>query len=639
MPVFRFVRLACLALSLSAATRAEAQNVPGAAADSDRVYDKVEVMIPMRDGVRLNTMILTPRGITEPLPIIMLRTPYGIAGGERSLSGNLLAREGYIFAFQDLRGRYRSEGQFVMLRPMRDKRNRTRPGMPAEGRPREVQAIPIDESTDAYDTIEWLLKNVPRNNGRVGMKGVSYPGWTTVMAMLDPHPALKAASPQASPADMFIGDDFHHNGAFRLSYGFEYATLMESSKEQTRFAFSDSNTYNWYLELGSLANVNPKYLQGKIPTWNDFVAHPNWDAFWQRQAVTAQLDRPRVPALHVAGWWDQEDFYGPIRIYQALEKRDTANINFLVVGPWNHGGWSGQSGQQLGPIDFGSHTSRHFRENIEAPWFAYWLKGKGTLSLPEATTFEAGTNVWRAYDDWPPKTNVSAQRLYFHSGGQLSFQPPAATPADSGFDSYVSDPANPVPYRALPHRPLFQSGSTWSRWLVDDQRFLKGRQDVVNWETPPLEEDVTIAGSVMAHLFAATSGSDADWIVKLIDVYPETEPDTVMRGYELMVANDVLRGRFRKSFERPDSIVPNRVEEYTIDLHTQNYRFKKGHRIKVQVQSSWFPLIDRNPQKWMPNIFEAKDSDFRAATQRVYRSRNAASYVQVDVVGRDPIRP
>jgi putative CocE/NonD family hydrolase len=599
-----------------------AQQPAAAAADSDRVYDKIEVMIPMRDGVRLNTMILTPRGMTENLPIIMLRTPYGIQGGERSLRGNLLAREGYIFAFQDLRGRYQSEGQFVMLRPMRDK-----------GDPRA-----IDESTDAYDTVEWLLRNVPGNNGRVGMKGVSYPGWTTVMAMLDPHPALKAASPQASPADMFIGDDFHHNGAFRLAYGFEYATLMEGGKEATPFAFGDSvDTYAWYLGLGSLANVNPRYLQGKYPTWNDFVAHPNWDAFWQRQAVTPQIDRPRVPTLNVAGWWDQEDFYGPIKIYRELEKRDSSNLNFLVVGPWNHGGWGG-TGQRLGPIDFGSATGRHFRENIEGPFFAYWLKGKGNLQLPEATTFEVGSNVWRAHDDWPPTTNVTTRRLYFHAGGNLSFQPPAA-PTDSGFDAYVSDPADPVPYRARPLKPLFQSGSTWSRWLMDDQRFLRGRPDVLNWETQPLAEDITIAGKVMAHLFASTTGSDADWVVKLIDVYPETEADTVLRGYELMVANDVLRGRFRKSFERPDSIVPNRMEEFAVDLHTQNYRFKKGHRIKVQVQSSWFPLIDRNPQTWVPNIYAAKDSDFKAATHRVFRSRNAASHIQVDIVGTEPIRP
>jgi putative CocE/NonD family hydrolase len=593
-------------------------------------------MIPMRDGVRLNTMILRPRGMTAPLPIIMLRTPYGIAGGERSLRGNLLAREGYIFAFQDLRGRFASEGQFVMMRPLRDKKDaKGRGGAPAAGGP---QAVPIDESTDAYDTVEWLLKNVPNNNGRVGMKGVSYPGWTTVMAMLDPHPALKAASPQASPADMFIGDDFHHNGAFRLSYGFEYAALMERSKESTPFVFDEADTYDWYLKLGSLANVNARVLKGEVPTWNDYVAHPNWDAFWQAQSVLKQADRPRVPALNVAGWWDQEDFYGPIKIYDLLETRDSANINYLVVGPWNHGGWGGATGQRLGPIDFGSPTALYFRENIEAPWFAYWLKQKGTMRLAEATTFEVGTNAWRSHDDWPPKTNVTARRLYFHAGGKLGFQPPAAT-ADSGFDKYVSDPANPVPYRARPIKPLFTQGSTWSRWLTDDQRFLRGRADVLNWESEVLDEDLTIAGNVAAHLFASTTGSDADFIVKLIDVYPESEPDTTMRGYELMVANEVMRARFRKSFEKPDSLVPNRVEEITVGLHTQNYKFRKGHRIKVQVQSSWFPLIDRNPQTWVPNIFAAKDSDFKPATHRVFRSRDAASYVQVDVMGRDPIRP
>lgn len=472
------------------------------------MYEKAEVMIPMRDGVRLHTMILTPRDQQGPLPIIMVRTPYGIAGGERSLNGNVLAREGYIFAFQDIRGRYTSEGQFEMLRPMRDKRDpKARGGAPAEG---GSPLIPIDEATDAYDTIDWLLKNVPRNNGRVGMKGVSYGGWLTVMAMLDPHPALKAASPQASPADMFIGDDFHHNGAFRLSYGFEYATLMETNKERASFDFGTDDTYDWYLKLGSLVHVNEKYLKGAIPSWNNFANHPNWDAFWQRQAFPRDAGAPKVPTLNVAGWWDQEDFFGPVRIYDILEKRDTANLNYLVVGPWNHGGWGGASGQKLGAIDFGSETSRYFRENVEAPWFAYWLKGRGTLHLPEALTFEAGTNAWQWRDSWPPRTGVSARRLYFQPGGKLSFDPPAGV-RDGGFDSYVSDPSNPVPYRERPIRPSFTQGSTWSRWLVDDQRFLKGRNDVVNWTTEPLAEDVTIAGNVSAHLFASTTGSDADW--------------------------------------------------------------------------------------------------------------------------------
>lgn len=616
---FRTGAIAIAMLSGVALRQAPAQAIPSVA-DSAVTFDKIEVMVPMRDGVRLHTLVFVPRAIAVDLPIMFVRTPYGIRGAERSVGASYLAREGYIFAFQDIRGRFQSEGQFVMLRPMRDKKD-----------PKA-----IDESTDAYDTVEWLLKNVPRNNGRVGMKGVSYPGWLTVMAMLDPHPALRAASPQASPADMYIGDDFHHYGAFRLSYGFEYATLMETTKESAPFSFDDADTYSWYLKLGSLANVNSRYLHGKIPTWNDFVTHPNYDAFWQRQAVAPYVTGVKVPTLNVAGWWDQEDFYGPLKIYELLEARDTANLNYLVVGPWNHGGWGGSTGQRLGPIDFGRPTAREFRTEIEAPWFAYWLKGKGQLNLPEATTFQTGSNTWQRRDSWPPRSGVTTRRLYFHSKGKLSFDPPPAQP-DSGFDSYVSDPADPVPYRQRPIRPSFGSGSTWSRWLVDDQRFLRGRRDVINWESELLTEDVVVAGKILAHLFASTTGSDADWVVKLIDVFPETEPDSVLRGYELMVANDVLRGRFRKSFERPEAIVPNQTEEYVIDLHSQDYRFRTGHKIKVQVQSSWFPLIDRNPQMFVPNIFMAKDSDFRAATHRVFRSGAKASFLQVDVA--EPIRP
>jgi putative CocE/NonD family hydrolase len=580
-------------------------------------FDKTEVMIPMRDGVKLHTNVFVPRGFASNLPIIMIRTPYGIEGGEASFRGAYaeLARDGYIFVHQDIRGRYKSEGQFVMLRQMRDKRD-----------PKA-----IDESTDTYDTIEWLLKNVPRNNGRVGMMGVSYPGWLTVVAMLDPHPALKAVSPQASPADMFIGDDFHHNGAFRLSYGFEYATMMETNKERAAFAFDDSDTYNWYLKLGSLAHVNEKYLHGTIPSWNDFANHPNYDGFWQRQATAPYIDRVSVPTLSIAGWWDQEDFYGPVTIYRLLEKYDTKHLNYLVVGPWNHGGWGGGSGAQLGPIAFGSATAPEYRRSIQAPWFAYWLKGIGTLSLPEATVFEGGTNTWQKRDSWPMKTGVTPKRLYLRADHALSFDAP--TEGTNAFDAYVSDPANPVPYRERPIRPTYGQGSTWARWLSDDQRFLKGRSDVVSWQTAPLTDDVTIAGDIAAHLRASTTGSDADWVVKLIDVYPDEYPtDAKMAGYEFMVANDVLRGRFRDGFVTPKAITPNKVEEFVVDLHTQDYTFRKGHRIMVQVQSSWFPLIDRNPQTFVPNIFEAKDTDFKAQTHRIYHSRDAASYVQVSVV-------
>jgi putative CocE/NonD family hydrolase len=453
------------------------------------------------------------------------------------------------------------------------------------------------------------------------------------MAMLDPHPALKAVSPQASPASMFLGDDFHHNGAFRLSYGFEYVAMMEGSKEFSPFAFDRHDTYSWYLGLGSLAHVNERWLHGKYPTWENFAGHPDFDAFWQREALMQYLDRVNVPTLNVAGWWDQEDFYGPVKIYETLEPHDTKHLNYLVVGPWNHGGWRGKTGDKLGNISFGSPTAQYYRKNIEAPWFAYWLKDKGKLELAEATVFESGANAWRSYESWPPKTQVGERKLYFHAGGALSFEPPS--PADSGFDTWVSDPAHPVPYRVRPIAPTFTGGSTWSTWLVDDQRFAEDRPDVATWQTAPLDEDVVLAGDLSAHLFAATSGSDADWVVKLIDVYPENyDPDPKLGGYELMVANDVFRGRYRKSFERPEAIVPNQVDEYVVDLHSQSYRFQKGHRIMVQVQSSWFPLIDRNPQTFVPNIFAAKDSDFRPATHRVSRT---ASFIQLPVVRGTPI--
>ena len=613
-------RVLVAALVVSRALASPAQQPAAEGTPPIPTFDKVETMIAMRDGVKLHTNIFTPRGFAGNLPIIMIRTPYGIEGGEATFRGAYaeLARDGYIFVHQDIRGRYKSEGQFVMLRQMRNKKDRKA----------------IDEATDTYDTIDWLIKNVPRNNGRVGMMGVSYPGWLTVVAMLDPHPALKAVSPQASPADMFVGDDFHHNGAFRLSYGFEYAVMMETNKERAPFAFNDSDTYDWYLKLGSLAHVNEKYLHGKIPSWNDFANHPSYDAFWQKQAVAPYVDRVTVPTLSVAGWWDQEDFFGPIKIYELLEKHDTKNLNFLVVGPWNHGGWSGPSGQKLGNLDFGSATSPEYRRSIQAPFFGYWLKGIGTLNLPEATTFETGSNTWEQRSSWPLKTNVTPKRLYVQADHKLSFSPPTDRGANAA-DSFVSDPANPVPYRARPILPTYGQGSTWSRWLTDDQRFLAARPDVLSWQTETLDNDVVIAGDITAHLLASTTGSDADWIVKLIDVYPDSgegQATPELNGYQLMVANDVFRGRFRKGFDHPAPITPNHIDEYVVDLHTQDYKFRKGHRIMVEVQSSWFPLIDRNPQTYVPNIFEAKDSDFKAQTHRIFRSNTAASYVQVSVV-------
>ncbi|MDO8679844.1 MAG: CocE/NonD family hydrolase [Acidobacteriota bacterium] len=617
---------------------------PGSAADRFEVSD---VMIPTRDGTRLHTKVFVPRlrqgsgaagSGSELLPIIFKRTPYGIEGSAGNFNAYFKALEadGYIFVFQDIRGKFGSEGQFMMQRPAR-----TPPPKGFGGPSGAVNTGAIDEGTDTYDSIDWLLKNIRNNNGRVGMLGVSYDGWTTIMGAIEPHPALKAISPQASPADMWMGDDFHHNGAFRLSYGFEYAAMMESGKDVQQFKFDRYDTFDWYLNLGSLANVNSKYLHGKIPTWNDYVAHPDYDEFWKRQTMIPHLTSVKVPTLNVAGWWDQEDFYGPVRIYDALERFDTKGMNYLVVGPWRHGGWSGGAGNALGAIPFGSNTAEYFREQVQAPFFAYFLKDKGTGNFAQALTFEAGTNEWRRWNQWPPTARTETRGLYLGPGETLVIDKPkglspqgGAEPSGSAFDEFVSDPAHPVPYRHRPIQPTyFPGGSKWSTWLVEDQRFVDDRADVLSWETPPLDADVTIAGEVMAHLFASTTGSDADWIVKLIDVYPEDHPSNwELAGFQLMVSNEVFRGRYRTSFEKPAAIEPNAVLEYTWSLHTQNYTFKKGHRIMVQVQSTWFPIIDRNPQTFVPNIFQAKESDFKAATHRIYRTPQYPSRVDVPVV-------
>ena len=597
--------------------------VPGAYAQEEDLfldqYDVREVMIPMRDGIRLHTKIFRPKAHPEKLPFILMRTPYGVSGAAANFGASLksLADEGYIFAFQDLRGKFGSEGQFVMQRPPRVSRD----------------AKAIDEGTDTWDTIDWLLANVPDNNGRVGTRGVSYLGWTTIMGALEPHPALKAISPQASPADMWLGDDFHHNGAFRLSYGFEYAYTLESGKELKPFSFGQYDVYAWYLKLGPLSNVNEKYFQGKIATWNDFVQHPDYDEFWKRQTVVSYIQDVKVPTLNVAGWWDQEDFFGPVRIYEELERHDTKGLNYLVVGPWNHGGWSSGRGDHLGPIAFDGATGKYFRDEVEAKWFAYYLKDKGKLDLPEALTFESGSNRWRRWNAWPPTANTAERRLYFGPDGTLSFDPPRAE-SEEPFDGFLSDPAHPVPYR---HRPIqmtyFAGGSQWPTWLVEDQRFVEDRPDVLTWSTAPLDADLTIAGDVVAHLFASTTGSDADWIVKLIDVYPEQYPeDWSMAGYELMVSSEVFRGRYRANREKPEPIKPNEVLDYSFSLRTQDHAFLKGHRIMVQVQSTWFPIIDRNPQTFVNNIFLAKPADFQARTHKVFRSARHPSSVAIPVV-------
>jgi putative CocE/NonD family hydrolase len=583
----------------------------------DSLFARQEAMVPMRDGVRLYTRVFVPTASAERLPMLFLRTPYGIedvdAGSLVSILGPLID-DGYIVVVQDIRGRFTSEGQFVMLRPPRDRRDRKA----------------VDESTDAYDTIEWLLANVQKHNGRVGMLGGSYGGWLTVMAMLDPHPALAAASPQASPADNFLGDDFHHNGAFRLSYGFEYAYSMEATKDNADVStiIDRFDTYEWYLGLGPLANANSRYFKGKIATWNNFVEHPTYDSFWRRQSVTQWLDRVTVPVLNVAGWWDQEDFYGPLRIYEMLERHDTLHRNFLVVGPWNHGGWQ-TDGRKLDRLDFGSATGEYYRTRVLAPFFAHYLKDKSSSGMAEALTFRTGANEWVMHDRWPPKDAVT-RKLYFRADGKLSFDPPPPSGGES-FDQYLSDPANPVPYRPRP----IQLDRGWSTWLVQDQRFVDHRPDVLSWVTDPLETDVAISGQVVAHLFASTSGTDSDWIVKLIDVYADPySADPLMSGYQLMIAGDVFRGRFRGGFDHPKPIRPGVAMEYPIPFSGSDHVFRKGHRIMVQVQSTWFPVIDRNPQRFVPNIYLATSSDFRVATQRIFRSPRRASYVALPVIAR-----
>jgi putative CocE/NonD family hydrolase len=576
--------------------------------------------IPMRDGVKLHTLIATPQHAGPPMPFMLERTPYGApdnflksvpAGAAMAFS-----KDGYIRVWQDIRGRFKSEGDFVMLRPPHN--------------PQEVKGI--DESTDTYDTIDWLLKNVPGNNGRAGIQGVSYDGWLAAMALIHPHPALKAASPQAPVADMFLGDDFHHNGAFRLSYGFEYVWMLESGKELNgQWPIDLPDAYDWYLRLGPLSNANANYLHGTRPSWNDFVAHPNYDAFWQRQAIAGYLMKSplTVPTLLVGGWYDQEDFYGPQRIYAELERHDPHHLAYLVLGPWNHGGWGGGPGQKLGPIDFGSPAGEFYREQILKPWFDHWLKETDKADFDKFAhvwTYETGAGQWVRGDRWPPR-DVAPRSLYLGADRTASFEPPTAEEAN-GFDSYVSDPAHPAPYRQRPILPTYGDGSTWYTWLTDDQRALEARPDVLTWKTAPLTADMSIAGDVMADLYAATSGTDSDWVVKLLDIYPADYPDDPkLAGYELIISDEVFRGRFRTSYVHPQALPSDRVLEYHIDLHTADHLFRKGHRIGVQIQSAWFPLIDRNPQRFVPNIFTAKADDYQVATQRIYRSRRHPTHI------------
>lgn len=591
--------------------------------DTVSYYIKKTYMVPMRDGTKLFTVVMLPANYPHAVPILIQRTPYGAdipLKEDSAISVDLLpayyrsmAREGYIFVRQDMRGKFKSEGTFEMNRPLYHLLNPSK----------------TDESTDASDAVSWLIKNLPYNNGKAGIFGISYLGYTALDAISDPNPALKASSPQASPCDMFLGDDFHHNGAFRLSYGFEYSYMVENAKEaNSDFPFPQFDLFNWYLNLGPLKNVNEKFYKNRLPAWNDFVNHPNYDGFWKRQSMLNQIAYPAIPVMHVGGYYDQEDLNGPQIMYEHLEKKDSSNRNFIVLGPWFHGEWAWPNGDSLGKINFESNTSAYFQE-LQKKWFDHWLKGKDEGWFPEATCFQTGSNQWKTYHAWPPK-EAEAKKLYVHSNGTCSFEKPTLTAGDV---SYVSDPAKPVPYRELPIEATYGKGSQWRSWQVQDQRFVSTRPDVISFTADGLREKLVVTGNVKAHLLVSTTGTDADFVVKLIDVYPDF--DTVnlsMSGYQFPVTMEVFRGRFRKSFEKPIPFVPGKPEEIVIDLHQVNHAFLKGHKIMIQIQSSWFPVIDRNPQKFIPNIFEAKQSDFIKAAETVYCNKNLSTYLELPVM-------
>lgn len=609
-------------------------------------YDKADYYIPMRDGVELYTIVYTPKDDSQDYPILLYRTPYSIPpyGSDeyRSRLGpsTEFDRDGFIFVFQDVRGTSKSEGEdFIVIKPYN----------PDKEGPQDT-----DESSDTYDTIEWLLEKFPNNNGRVGQWGVSYPGWQTALGMIDAHPALVASSPQASPTDMWIGDDFHHNGAFRLAYTFGWLNGMARHRtperdsmdvrQRRRFDYPTPDGYQFFLDIGPVSNVNEQYFKREVYTWNEYMEHGDYDEYWKKQEIHQYMNDIDHAILNVAGWFDAEDFYGPLGIYFAIEQRNPDNNSTLVVGPWRHGGWNNDDGDALGNIRFDSKTGEYFRQEVQFRFFRYHLKGEGELNLPEALVFETGTNEWRSYDEWPPAAAVE-RGLYLHAGGRLSFSPPAET-SSQALDSYVSDPAKPVPHTAE-IRPTMGA-----LWMVEDQRFAARRPDVLVYQTDVLTEDVTVAGPIIASLFVSTTGTDADWIVKLIDVYPPDAPDNEpnpadvrMGGFQMLVGADVMRGKYRNSFSvgeheyprnptifsRPEPFVPNQVTKVEWDLRDKYHTFLRGHRIMVQIQSTWFPAIDRNPQKFT-DIYRARESDFQKATQRVYRSRRYPSQVKLRVL-------
>ena len=587
-------------------------------------YERREAMIPARDGVKLHVVILTPTDIAGPLPILVQRTPYGVDGtSEASFFGGRpeLARDGYIYVGADIRGRYKSEGQFIMSRPMSDHRD-----------PKA-----IDESTDTYDTVDWLVKNIPNNNGRVGFIGTSYPGFLAMAAGIDPHPAVKAISPQAPMIDVWMGDDFFHNGAFRQSYGYDYTYMMETTKENSSVDYGKDASgkpvdgYDYFLSRGSFQEDVKQSGAKMLPTWQTFLEHPAYDEVWSSRGVEQHLTKVTVPTLSVGGYYDQEDMWGPQEEYTRLEKHDTAHENFMVLGPWRHGSW-GSSSRHLGSVQYGEPIGKEFRAGIEAKFFAHSLKdAPGTngagFDLEDTASFQTGSNTWQRYAHFPP---ASAHATPFCLGGTGILSEGAGCVA--GRVSYVSDPANPVPYRKRPIQPTYGPGSEWYNWLTEDQRFVEGRKDVATWRLPVLTADLTITGEVVADIYAATTGSDGDFVVKLIDEYPEDDADPAMRGYELMTNMEIFRGRYRESFVHPKALKPNEVNEFRWSLHDVDHVFKKGHTVMVEVQSSWFPLYDRNPQRFVGNMMTARPEDFEAATVSVVQDERHRSAVILPVV-------
>jgi uncharacterized protein len=594
-------------------------------------HERREVMIPMRDGVKLHTVIVIPKGRTEPAPIILTRTPYGADKPTTQMSSphgimtlpvadEPLLRAGYIRVYQDVRGRYDSEGDYVMTLPVRGPLNRW----------------PVDQTTDTYDTIEWLVKNVERNNGRVGITGVSYPGWLTLMGIVDPHPALKAAVPMYPMVDGWIGDDFYHNGAFRQTM-LEWIYNMGAHKKSdfsTPFGYRDM--YEAFLSAGSADAVARRYKADTLPTWRKLVDNPTYNAFWRGQAVQDLLAaKPlKMPVLVVHGLFDQEDNFGGIAVYRALEPKDSANnMVHLAVGPWNHG-QSQNEGSSLGAVKWDSDTSLWFREKVLQPFWDQHLKGKMPAQpTPPVVAFDTGAHEWHRWQSWPA-TGTASQKLYLQAGGNLAFRSPAGDAATK-YAEYVSDPAKPVPYRVRPVLAMYNPESTWRQWLVDDQRPFSDRTDVLTFVSEPLTEPLTISGEIAATLFASSTGTDSDWVVKLIDVFPpEVRANPTLGGYQLMVSGEILRGRYRESLETPKAIQPGAVAPYRVRMPEANHTFLPGHRLMVQVQSSWFPLYDRNPQTFVENIGKAQARDYRAATQRIWFAPEQASYVELPVVKR-----